>query len=236
MYTENAEGKLRRKPNLLDRHADAQQGRRMDPKWTQDPIHIFSLLLGTLTHNAVEIYIGFRLKKRSQKSKESIWTGLQRRTYWRVASGRCILPCFCVSRCLAIVIAGGSSSTRRFVTTKRRRGKKACSVFLFLKNYPQASLNKQYNPKRQQQVSRKADCFSWECVLPEWQTATHIHTSPGSLLSPVGTQEAGGRRRWAGTAPRSTDRTVTPSALTRSLPHRWHAPPQAPLMRVVARF
>ena len=83
--------------------------------------------------------------------------------------------------------------------------------------------------QQQQQVSGlRAGWFSWERVLPDWLTATH--TSPGCPGRVSGGTEwrsrsrsRSRRRRRAGAAPSRTDRTVTLSALTRSLPRRRHA-------------
>lgn len=79
--------------------------------------------------------------------------------------------------------------------------------------------------RQQQQVSGlRAGWFSWERVLPEWLTATHTSPgSPGRVSGGTEWRSRSRRRRWAGTAPLRTDRTVTLSALTRSLPRRRHA-------------
>lgn len=94
---------------------------------------------------------------KTRRSPEKLkQTRQQARAAWRVASVQ-ILPCF--SRWCS---ARGASYRQQ--TAKYPHEEKA--------------------PDWQQQVSQRTGCLSWECVLPEWQTATR--TSPGSLLAPEG--------------------------------------------------
>lgn len=119
-------------------------------------------------------------------------------------------PVLCPPVLLRVLPPVGSCSTRRFVQPRKNATPPGLVEI-------SARMLQQYGPKkRQQQVWRRVGCLSWECVLPEWQTAAHTQAP-----APCSLRRDAGRRRWAGTAPSSTDRTVTLSALTRSLPHRW---------------
>lgn len=99
---------------------------------------------------------------------------------------------FCVSRCFwGSLSPGGIRSTRRFVTTKKKTTKNPPVVVKI-----SASAEKQTttHSKRKRKANKKSQgeraCFSWECVLPEWQTATHTQAPAPRSLS--GGTEAGG--------------------------------------------
>lgn len=131
---------------------------------------------------------------------------------------------FCVSRCFwGSLSPGGIRSTRRFVTTTKKTTKNppvVVKISASAEKQTTTHSKRKRKKERQTRSLRESGLVSRGSVFCQNDKQPHTHTSPGSPLS---LRRDGGRRRWAGTAPWSTDRTVTPSALTRSLPHRWHA-------------
>lgn len=203
---------------------DAQQRRLMDPKCTHYTAKSWFFFLSTSEH--INAHCGcnsptFSSNNVTKVRRECTSMGSSRKQSEELRVYIVSYRVLCLPVLWGSLSPGGIRSTRRFVTTKKKQQR---ILLLYLK-YPQALRSRQRHTQKRQTTSLRAQgeraCFSWECVLPGWQTAIHnTYTSPGSPLS---LRRDGGRRRWAGTAPWSTDRTVTPSALTRSLPHRWHA-------------
>lgn len=132
----------------------------------------------------------------------------------------------CLPVLLGLVIAGWDP---QHAALRNHQEKKQQRILLLSLKYPQALRSKttthskkERKKERQTRSLRESGLVSRGSVFCQNDKQPHTHTSPGSPLS-LSLRRDGGRRRWAGTAPWSTDRTVTPSALTRSLPHRWHA-------------